>query len=82
MQISCSSMGATPSRVSRAGCEEGVLSEILAGEDWTRAASPPMTPGKSKFPHTRVEEWCVSAQRGLNGSHEKIYRIEARGALI
>lgn len=29
----------------KAGCEEGVFSEILAGDDWTRAASPPMTPG-------------------------------------
>jgi hypothetical protein len=30
----------------KAGCEEGVLSEILAGEDWTRGTTPPMTPGK------------------------------------
>ncbi|KAF2499211.1 hypothetical protein BU16DRAFT_263578 [Lophium mytilinum] len=26
------------------GCEEEVFSEILAGGDWTRSASPPMTP--------------------------------------
>jgi C2H2 transcription facotor len=29
------------------GCEEEVFSEILAGGDWQRSASPPMTPGKS-----------------------------------
>jgi hypothetical protein len=29
----------------KAGCEEGVFSEILAGDVWTRAASPPLTPG-------------------------------------
>jgi C2H2 transcription facotor len=28
------------------GCEGDVKSEILAGEDWTRAGSPPLTPGK------------------------------------
>ncbi|KAL2351814.1 hypothetical protein BJ546DRAFT_1029082 [Cryomyces antarcticus] len=26
------------------GCEKGVFSEILAGGDWSRACSPPMTP--------------------------------------
>lgn len=29
------------------GCEGDVQSEILAGGDWTRSCSPPMTPGKS-----------------------------------
>jgi C2H2 transcription facotor len=29
----------------KVGCEEEVFSEILAGEDWSRTASPPMTPG-------------------------------------
>jgi hypothetical protein len=28
------------------GCEGEVKSEILAGENWTRSGSPPMTPGK------------------------------------
>ena len=28
------------------GCEEEVQSEILAGGDWTRCFSPPLTPGK------------------------------------
>lgn len=28
----------------KAGCEEEVLSEVLAGGDWTRPGSPPMTP--------------------------------------
>lgn len=27
------------------GCEEEVMSEILAGGEWPRCASPPMTPG-------------------------------------
>ena len=31
------------------GCEGDVKSEILAGEDWARAGSPPLTPGKEKF---------------------------------
>lgn len=30
------------------GCEGDVQSEILAGGDWTRSCSPPLTPGKSK----------------------------------
>ena len=30
----------------KAGCEDEVFSEILAGEDWTRSTSPPLTPGK------------------------------------
>jgi len=29
------------------GCESDVQSEILAGGDWTRSCSPPMTPGMS-----------------------------------
>ena len=29
------------------GCEGDVKSEILAGEDWARLGSPPLTPGKS-----------------------------------
>ena len=29
------------------GCEGEVQSEILAGGDWTRCGSPPMTPGES-----------------------------------
>ena len=28
------------------GCEGEVKSEILAGEDWTRSCSPPLTPGE------------------------------------
>ena len=28
------------------GCEGEVKSEILAGEDWARAGTPPLTPGK------------------------------------
>ena len=28
------------------GCEGDVQSEILAGGDWTRSCSPPLTPGK------------------------------------
>ena len=28
------------------GCEGEVQSEILAGGDWTRCGSPPMTPGE------------------------------------
>ena len=30
------------------GCEGEVQSEILAGGDWTRCCSPPLTPGKSR----------------------------------
>jgi hypothetical protein len=32
--------------VVKAGCEEEVFSEILAGDSWTSTVSPPMTPGK------------------------------------
>jgi len=37
----------------KAGCEDEVFSEILAGDDWTHTASPPMTPGMfpASFPH-------------------------------
>jgi C2H2 transcription facotor len=28
------------------GCEEEVFSEVLAPQDWTRAGSPPLSPGK------------------------------------
>lgn len=31
------------------GCEGDVKSEILAGGDWTRSCSPPLTPGKHSF---------------------------------
>jgi hypothetical protein len=33
----------------KAGCEEEVFSEILASEEWTNSASPPMTPGTYSF---------------------------------
>jgi hypothetical protein len=29
----------------KTGCEDEVFSEILAGDNWTNTASPPMTPG-------------------------------------
>ena len=35
----------------KAGCEDEVFSEILAGENWTNAVSPPMTPG-TYFAHS------------------------------
>lgn len=31
------------------GCEGDVQSEILAGGDWTRCCSPPLTPGTSAY---------------------------------
>ena len=33
------------------GCESDVQSEILAGGDWTRCGSPPLTPGKRRVLH-------------------------------
>jgi hypothetical protein len=50
------------------GCEEEVFSEILAGGDWTRSASPPMTPGAyfcnlntCRHDATRQHGSCVAA---------------------
>jgi hypothetical protein len=30
----------------KTGCEDEVFSEILSGDNWSNAISPPMTPGK------------------------------------
>jgi len=44
------------------GCEEEVFSEILAGGDWQRSASPPMTPGEFMEPFLQP---CIS----MHGIH-------------
>lgn len=40
------------------GCESEVQSEILAGGEWTRCCSPPLTPGMfdSPFPHRALSQ--------------------------
>ena len=42
-----SSIGLENMKVIKEGCEGDVQSEILAGGDWTRCCSPPLTPGMS-----------------------------------
>lgn len=42
------------------GCEGDVQSEILAGGDWTRCCSPPLTPGTLYI--TSLENDCSSLE--------------------
>lgn len=44
------------------GCEGDVQSEILAGGDWTRCCSPPLTPGMSIDPSSFSENALVLLQ--------------------
>lgn len=44
------------------GCEEEVCTEILAGGDWSRSTSPPMTPGRSPS-HVGCETIATTIKR-------------------
>nr|POE63614.1 c2h2 finger domain transcription factor seba [Quercus suber] len=64
----------TPSMTAfvKEGCEEEVLSEVLAGGDWTRPGSPPMTP---VFLHPGNVK-CADAPSGpLSPSPSPIHRM-------
>lgn len=63
------------------GCEGDVKSEILAGGDWTRSCSPPLTPGKyfsSCGKDTSRIEWSrglvVRSLKSLNGKNTTIQK--------
>ena len=42
------------------GCEGDVQSEILAGGDWTRCCSPPLTPGTFYFTSAKNDHSLVN----------------------
>jgi len=58
--VTGSYMGLDNMKGVKEGCEGDVQSEILAGGDWTRCCSPPLTPGMSSsffstFAHSHIE---------------------------
>lgn len=62
----------------KAGCEEEVFSEILGGDDWTRAASPPMTPG-TQFRVFRTLNFISHAHSTLLNSNSL---ADSKGAVL
>nr|POE51601.1 c2h2 finger domain transcription factor seba [Quercus suber] len=54
------------------GCEEEVLSEVLAGGDWTRPGSPPMTP---VFLHPANMKCADGSCTPLSPSPSPIHRV-------
>ena len=56
------------------GCEGDVKSEILAGEDWTRSCSPPLTPGECKF-HLFCGRFCVAERMMVRTGCEKLKKV-------
>ena len=61
------------------GCEGDVQSEILAGGDWTRCCSPPLTPGT--FYITSMKKDC-SLEGMILGIYQRVTAFGADGLNI
>ena len=65
--VTGSYMGLDNTKAVKEGCEGDVQSEILAGGDWTRCCSPPLTPGT--FCHFKCPSfWCLNLIRILRST--------------
>lgn len=71
------------------GCEGDVKSEILAGGDWTRSCSPPLTPGKFSSHCGKLvlqsERCCglvVKSLKFFSGKNTKIQKYSPVACLI
>lgn len=64
----------------KAGCEEEVFSEMLAGDNWGNAISPPMTPGKLQTNYSSA--FFFSASRSV-AKYKKVHcrRCVKKGVL-